>query len=198
MTQVQYMANLHHALKPLPEQRREEILEDIRLHFSEGLEQGVDEETLAEGLGDMNAMVREYRALYATERAQQNPSVGNYLRAIWAGIGMGLLNLIFVLPIAAAIFAVWIGLLVAGVSMALGGALAALITLLDMVFPMNFVLVLNPWINVFGGIALCCMGSLISIGMIVFGRWLGKGLISYIQVNIDIIAGRRKNREQQI
>jgi uncharacterized membrane protein len=196
MTRAEYMLRFTQKLGNLPDGRKQEIIEDIMAHFAEGAEAGIGEETLAEGLGQPETLAKEYRATFATEVAKKKPSVGNVLRAVWAGIGMGMLNLIFVLPIVLVIFAVWLSLLITAVAMGISGALAAVLTLVHIIIPLSFVAVAYPALTVFAGIAIAALGALLFIGVLYAGRFLGKAIVRYVQANIEIIAGRRKQNAQ--
>ncbi len=197
MTRADYMLRFTEKLGGLPHERKQEIVEDILAHFTDGAAAGISEETLAQGLGQPEILAREYRATFATEAARDKPSMGNVMRAVWAGIGMGMLNLIFVLPLGTAVFAVWLSLLISGVAMGLAGILSSLLTLINMVVPLAFVAIAYPLATVFGGIAIAALGALLFIGILYAGRSMGKALVRYIQANLQIISGRRKQHAQE-
>ena len=192
MTQLEYTRRLEKNLKGIPAARKAEILEDIQAHFEEGAQAGMSEDALCASLGDAAVLAKEYRATVAMERAEQKSSAGNVMRAIWAGIGMGMLNLIFVLPIAAALFAVWIALAASSIAMALTGFVTTLASLVNAVVPLPIVEIPNTWFGVFAGLAVCALGLLLGIGMVYASRALGSVVVKYIKANVEIIAGRRK------
>lgn len=195
MTQAEYMLLFADRLGRMPMERKQEILEDILAHFRDGAEQGIPEDKLAEGLGDPEALAREYRATFAAEQAHKKPTVHNVWRVIFAGIGMGMLNLIFAVPIGAAVFAVWVSLLVSGGAMALAGVAAAILSLVDLIVPLSFVVVGYPVGMIFAGISIAALGGLLVIGTVYMGRWLGRVTVRYVKTNVDIIIGRRKEHE---
>lgn len=193
MTQIEYMQRLEGQLSALPAHRREEILADIQSHFHEGTQSGLEESALAEGLGPPESLGKEFRALYATEQAKDHPSGRNLFRAVLAGIGMGMVNLIFVFPFAAAGFAVWLSLLLSGFAMGLGGIAGALGSLVKAIYPaMPLIHIPYPWPMLFASLAMAALGGLLIIGMILAGRALGKAIARYIQANLDIVLERKR------
>lgn len=195
MTQAEYMAVFTGRLGSLPIQRKQEIIEDILDHFREGAQEGVPEETLAERLGEPEMLAKEYCAQFATESASKKPSVSNIWRVIFAGIGMGMLNLVITLPIAASAFAVWISLLVTGGALILSGALVFVVTIVDLIIPLPFAAIAYPVAGIFGGLSITALGGLLLISMLYSGRWLGRVTSKYVGTNVDIIIGRRKQNE---
>ena len=196
MTQAQYMTRLEELLKRMPHERRAEILRDIAEHFSEGVLQGKSEQELSAQLGGPELLAREYRAMDAAQRAEEKVSIGNIMRVIWAGIGMGMLNLILALPIALALFGVWLAFTVVGIALPLAGAVAGLAILVNFIVPLPFILVSYPWASLFGCIFIASLGSLIFIGMLWVSKRLYKAVIGYVRVNVSIISGRRKMNDE--
>ncbi len=192
MTKAEYMMWFTDRLKKIPDDRRQEIIEDIMAHFTDGASEGIPEETLSEGLGPPETLAKEYRAIYATEQASAKPSIANVMRVVWAGIGMGMLNLIFVLPFAAAIFAVWLTLIMSGVAMAIVGAIAMLISLINLIIPLSFAYIPYPVGTIFVCLMTASLGALLFIGSLYMGRALAKYVTRYVEANIEIISGRRK------
>ncbi len=197
MTRAEYMVRLVDKLGNLPEVRRREIVEEILAHFNDGGSEGVSEEELAEGLGPPEVLAKEYRAAYASEQASVRPTVGNVMRVVWAGMGMGMLNLIFVLPVVAVLFAVWISLAATGGAMALAGALAAILSIVSMIIPIAFVVNAYPIAAIFACLMIASLGGLILIGSLRLGGAMGKFIARYVRTNIEIISGRRKQNAQE-
>jgi uncharacterized membrane protein len=192
MTQEVYLKRLRASLKKMPADRANEICEDIRLHFTEAVQAGESPEAISEALGEPETLAKEYRATEAAQTAYRHSTVGNAMRAVWAGIGLGMLNLMIVLPIVASLFACWVGFMASGISMAVSGAVAVLVILLNFLVPLSFVFVEYPLFFLFACIAICGLGILLSIGMVYAGKWMLRVLIGYVKGNIDIIVGRRQ------
>ena len=194
MTRAEYMVRLGDKLGNLPEGRRREIVEEILAHFNDGGSEGISDEALADGLGQPELLAKEYRAAYASEQASIKPSIGNVMRVVWAGIGMGMLNLIFVLPIVAALFAVWISLVVCGAVMAIAGVLGAILAAINLMIPIAFVA--YPAASIFACLAAAALGGLLLIGSLYMGKAMGKFIAGYVRANMEIISGRRKQNAQ--
>ncbi len=197
MTRAEYMIRLTDKLSSMPEVRRREIVEEILAHFNDGGSEGISDEALAEGLGSPELLAKEYRAAYASEQASIKPSIGNVMRVVWAGMGMGMLNLIFVLPIVAIVFAVWLSLVVMGGAMALAGALAAILAIISIIIPIAFVYIAYPVISIFACVMIASLGGLILIGSLRLGGAMGKFIARYVRTNIEIISGKRKQNAQE-
>ncbi len=197
MTRAEYMIRLADKLHNLPEIRRREIVEEILAHFNDGGSEGISDEALAEGLGPPEILAKEYRAAYASEQASVKPSIGNVMRVVWAGIGMGMLNLIFVLPIVAALFAVWLSLVITGGAMALVGALTAILSIVSIIFPMALISIVYPIASVFVCLMVASLGGLLLIGSLRLGGAWGKFIARYVCTNIEIISGKRKQNAEE-
>ncbi len=197
MTRAEYMIRLTDKLHNLPEARRREIVEEILAHFNDGGSEGISDEALAEGLGPPELLAKDYRAAYASEQASIKPTIGNVMRVVWAGLGMGMLNLIFVLPIVAVLFAVWIALVCMGGAMALAGALAAVLAIVSLIIPIAFAYIAYPVMSIFAFIMIAALGGLILIGSIYLGKAMGKALARYVRTNMEIISGKRKQNAKE-
>lgn len=193
MTQAEYMKRLEKSIRKLPPARRQEIMDDIRAHFLEGIEAGQTEEALCDGLGPPELLAREYRSIYAAEQAKDEFSAGNVFRAIWAGVGMTLLNLIFVVPLAAGVLAVWVALAVSGIAMAVAGFFSMFAVLLGSSLVSFIPVASYPMIvGFFACLLVCALGALLCVGMFYAGRMLLRFAKSYVQANLTIITGRRR------
>ena len=197
MTRAEYMIRLTDSLSKLPENRRREVVEEILAHFNDGGGEGISDEALADGLGSPELLAKEYRAAYASEQASIRPSIGNVMRVVWAGIGMGMLNLIFVLPIVAALFAAWLSLAIAGGAMAIVGALSAILAIISMIIPIAFAYIAYPIVSVFACLMIASLGALLLIGSLYMGKALGKALARYVRTNMEIISGKRKQNAKK-
>ena len=193
MTQADYMKRLEKNIQKLPPARRQEILDDIRAHFTEGVASGKEEAALCESLGPPELLAREYRSIHAAERAKDDFSAGNVFRANWAGFGMLLLNVIFVVPIAAGVFAVWVSLAAAGIAMAVAGFFSMFAVWFGGAIVTIVVPVAYPIAGFFAALLVCALGLLLCIGMFYAGRALLRVTKQYLQANLTIITGRRKS-----
>jgi uncharacterized membrane protein len=112
MTRQAFIARLREGLAGLPAHTIAEIVTDYEAHFTEGEAAGRTEAEVAGALGDPDRLARELRAEHGLKRweEQRNPSSAG--AAILAILGLGALDIMFLLPIlmgvAGAIFGIGI------------------------------------------------------------------------------------------
>lgn len=75
MTRGSYLDQLDRHLRSLKREKVKEIIADIYNHFDEGIENGLTEEEVADGLGDPKQLAAEYLELYGeTDRREAEPA----------------------------------------------------------------------------------------------------------------------------
>ena len=126
-------------------------------------------------------------------QAQHSRSAASVLNAILAGIGLGFLNLIIILPVFFSLAAVVIALYAAAASIAVSG-IAVMIA--GIFFP---VIELGPpgltaAIFLLAGVGLTCLGILACVGCWYISKYFAIGMMKYIEFNIDIVRGRSQRR----
>ncbi len=99
MNREKFLESLRDQLKNIPKGQIDEILQDYRDHITIGMENGRNEEELIGSLGDPREIAKQINANYSIKKAETNTSAGNIFRALYAIAGLGLFNLIFVLPL---------------------------------------------------------------------------------------------------
>lgn len=72
MNKDQFLYQLQQNLQPLDPKLIQEILADFEEHFADGLAQGLDQEQLAEELGDPAEIARQYRESIAEGQSHQD------------------------------------------------------------------------------------------------------------------------------
>jgi len=95
LNKKQFFKELREELKQLPKEDFDSIMEDFEEHFEIGLSKGRNEEEIVESLGTPNTIAKHAKAYFLVRRAEEKSSVINFLRAIYATIGLGFFNLIF-------------------------------------------------------------------------------------------------------
>jgi uncharacterized membrane protein len=122
MTRQAFMARLREGLRGLPVQTQADIVADYERHFAEGVVAGRSEADVAAALGDPDRLARELRAEAGVKRweVERNPSAAG--AAVFAVLGLGAIDLIFLLPILMAIVGTLIGCFVAVIATFVGGA----------------------------------------------------------------------------
>lgn len=192
MNKNTYLNKLRNNLKSLPKAEVEDIVSDYEEHFEIGKNKGRKADEIAKALGDPKDLAKQFGAQYYVEKASKNKSATNIARAVFATVGLGFLNLIFVfgpfmaiVGIIIGIFAASLGISIAGLALIFSGIFPALLP----VDPAGLSLVGVSLV----GVSLASLGAILFIG----STYLTKGvyilLIKYLKFNIGIInAGASK------
>lgn len=185
MNRHEFLKQLQNALNHLPDQERNEILQDFKEHFDIGRSEGKTDEEIAASLGSPHQLAKDIKANYHVEQAKENASTGNVLRATWAVIGLGFLNLVIVLgPLVG----------IAGIIVSLWGVAAS--------FILQFLALLGKIIiapstfhtfELFFSITITGIGLLIALGMYFVTKYAIKVFIQYLNFNIRIVKGGMQN-----
>ena len=75
MTENQFINELENALKRLPTDERNDILQDIREYFSDGREDGKAEEEIAASLGSPEKIAAELLEAYPFKESESNSDI---------------------------------------------------------------------------------------------------------------------------
>jgi uncharacterized membrane protein len=99
MTRQAFMARLREGLRGLPPSAVADIVGDYENHFTEGAAAGRTEDDVAAALGDPSRLARELRAERGLQRweEERTPSAG--AGAVFAVLGLGAIDILFLLPI---------------------------------------------------------------------------------------------------
>lgn len=187
MNKEQYLKNLDKALKRLPQEEREDIIQDFKEHFSIGLEEGKTEEAISDSLGSPQQIAKELLATYHLEKVKTTATTGNILRAMWAVVGLSFFNIVIVLGP----FIALIGILIGGWTIGLSFIVSPILILLNMViYPDTF-----EFFELFLSMALSGLGILIALGMLFVTRELTKLFVRYLQYNVRLVKGGLNNEE---
>jgi uncharacterized membrane protein len=184
---------LKDSLSEFSTDEKNDIIYDYEEHFSIGLESGKNEEEICKELGDPYMIAKQYKINSTIEKASSFPSTGNIFRAVLASIGLGLMNLIFVLGpfigVAATLFGLWFS----SCAIIFAGAATVFSTLLSGLFP-SYILLPDfiPSIAlILFGIGLTALGILLFMAFGYISKLFLKGTVKYLKMNVNIIAGRR-------
>jgi uncharacterized membrane protein len=99
-----------------------EVVADYEAHFAEGVAAGRSEADVAAALGDPRRLARELRAEAGLKRWESERNPANAAGAIVALIGLGAIDILFLLPVLFAIIGTMIGLFVADIAVFVGGS----------------------------------------------------------------------------
>lgn len=183
MTRREFIDELNSLLAEIPDKDRLDIISDYTEHFLRGIAQGKSELEIAQWLGEPKNIAKQVLAGYHIHQAQTDTSVGTISRAILATIGLGFINLVFVLGP----FIALIGVLIALYSV----AVSLLFAPLGVMFFPPIILGSsdNRLLLLFGCMASFGLGGMLSIWLMHLTRWLYRQFLKYLQFNVKMIRG---------
>ena len=194
MTKSQFLTQLERHLAGLPKAAREEMLEDYRQHFAAGEETGRSDTEIAASLGDPAFLARQLKASYQVEKAESGPSTTGTVRAVLAIAGLGFFNLVFIAGPFFGLLGVLIGLGVASIGITLGGAATVITCLAALINPSGLVshvqITGSPAAGLFLGLALICLGLILTIGCGYLARAFYRSTLAYLKLNLTIVRGK--------
>lgn len=187
MNRNEFINTLDRYLSGLPADEKQDILYDYHEHFNIGLEQGKTEDQISEALGDPKTIGRQFKAGHAVKRAEENKSAGNIFRAIFAALGLGFFNLIFILWIFIAAAGIIAGLAAAALGTTIGGIAILIVSIFQPVLPGTFNYTINPGAGIFLSVGLIAFGLLFSIGVYYLVKIFYNITVKYLKMNLSII-----------
>ena len=121
MTRADFLLRLKRGLVGLPTSAAADILNDYEAHFDDALAAGRSDAEVAAALGQPERLARELKAEAGIQRwrQEQNPSAA--AGAIFAVLGLGAIDLIFLLPILMGVIGTLFGFFVAAVILFFAG-----------------------------------------------------------------------------
>ncbi|MHB1125573.1 MAG: HAAS signaling domain-containing protein [Bacillota bacterium] len=188
MTKHDFLSRLERQLGGIPAEDKREILYDYEEHFRIGMEQGNDEAAIAESLGEINVIAKQFKADYALKKAETDTSLGNTLKAVYAALGLGFFNLVFVLGPFMGLVGVLIGLIGAAVGITVSGIAGMVAVMAAPFYPTLIAIGANPAFVLFVSIGLTSLGLLFLIGDYYLARIFYKGLVIYLKWNMGVIS----------
>jgi uncharacterized membrane protein len=117
MTRQQFINGLRGGLVGLSPATVAEIVSDYEGHFDEGLAAGRSETEVAEALGDPARHAREIRAEAGLKRWETDRNASSAAGAIFAALGLGAVDLIFVIPFLTSIGGVLLAFFMAAIAL---------------------------------------------------------------------------------
>ena len=195
MNKKEFLDSLSKYLRGIPREDEQDIISDFEEHFEMGKKEERTEEDLAKSLGDPKALANQLKASIMVARAEKETTAVNITRAVFASLGLGFFNLIFILGPFITIFGVLIALFATAIGITAGGITGLLGTIFSPLFPEYFNLIVNPAVGIFASIGAICFGVLFFIGDTYLARALFRLFIRYIKFNARIVVGRERRDE---
>ncbi|MFD1357092.1 hypothetical protein ACFQ4X_04200 [Fictibacillus halophilus] len=180
MNKKTYLNELAEELKSLPLNEQREVLEDYEEHFNMAQESGRSDEDIISGLGSPRKIAKELLAQSEISRAEEDPSLHSVTRAVFATLGLGLFNLIFVLAPFIVLILIPVVLIIVSGALLISPFLLLIQDGLTVTFLKEIFLILG----------LIGIGLLFFTGALKASRVVYKMTLSYLTFNLRII--RRK------
>lgn len=180
MNKKTYLNELAKELKSLPLNEQREVLEDYEEHFNMAQESGRSDEDIISGLGSPRKIAKELLAQSEISRAEEDPSLRSVTRAVFATLGLGLFNLIFVLAPFIVLILIPVVLIIVSGALLISPFLLLIQDGLTVTFLKEIFLILG----------LIGIGLLFFAGALKASRVVYKMTLSYLTFNLRII--RRK------
>ncbi|MBN2853280.1 MAG: DUF1700 domain-containing protein [Clostridia bacterium] len=180
MNKVQFLNTMRSSLRGLPKEEIEDILYDYKEHIEVGITKGKTESLIIDEFGSPRKIAKKHKAEFYMGEAVREKTFKTVTRALMAGFGLGLLNLIFVFPIFISILSVFFSLFMTGIALLISGFAVAI----------SPVFTFNPFpvaACITAGIALISLGLLIMIGSFFLTKGFVKITITYLKSNINLI-----------
>ncbi|NPT43870.1 DUF1700 domain-containing protein [Paraburkholderia sp. 1N] len=114
MTQDAFIQQLRHELRSLPKKVVDEIVADYREYFGDALAAGRSEAEVVAALGDPIKLARELKAQANFRQWETRRSFGNLMRVVASIAGLGLLQLLLLIPFMFYLLMLTIGYAVSG------------------------------------------------------------------------------------
>lgn len=187
MNKQEFMSRLSSALSNVSEDERADILYDYEEHFSIAIEKGKTEEEAAEELGNPEGIGKSYRANAAVNKAEQSKSVRNITGAVFSVIGLGFINLVFLLGPFLGVVGALIGFFAAAIAMTLSGIVGIIAAVFAPVLPGLISMPVNQGAAMFAMLGIACLGVLMFIGCYYLAKGLYTVTIKYLKFNLSII-----------
>jgi uncharacterized membrane protein len=200
MDKNSFLKRLDDRLRFLAEAERKDILYDYEEHINAAIENGEDEAKVIEKLGSPELIARQFNATQTIKNAEQNKTTRNMLSAVAATMGLGFVNLIFVVGPFFGLLGCLIGFYGAAFGLTLGGLVSAAVGMygllggnVEQFIHLGSGVSYNVDVFSMGvvglGICLASIGGLIAVFSIWATRWFYKGTIAYLKMNLNVIKG---------
>lgn len=185
MNKNKFLSELKYQLRKLPQYEVDEILQDYHEYFTLAEMEGKSEQQIANGLGSPKQIAKELMATHYIEEMEKTNSLSNTMRAVWAALGLGFLNLVFILGPFIGVVGVIVGLWITGFSF----IIAPILVLISAVIDLNSFRLFD----LFTAIIFSGIGIFVLIGVHYFTSFVKKATIRYLKYNVSIVKGADKN-----
>jgi uncharacterized membrane protein len=191
MNKIEFINQMKKELQGLPDQDKHELLYDYEEHFNIGIANGRDESEIAASLGNPKVIARELKANYHITKAETEGSLNNVFRAVFASVGLGFFNLVFVLGPFIGLISVLFSLYVAGFAISFSGLVTIIGGVIQIFNPGLLNMPSNFFIAFLVGLGLIALGIAFILTVQFITKHFIKLTIKYLNLNLSIIRKRR-------
>ncbi len=193
MNRQDFIAQLRAFLGGMREEEKKDIIADYEEHFRMGMEAGKTEEEISRALGNPRILGKSFAIDAMLEEGKTDRKALSVLRAVFAFLSLGFLNLIIVLGPFIAVVAVIISFWASAAAVALSGIAVIFSAALGPMILPSFLSVggISAPFLFFSGVGITALGVLWLIGMWFLSRWFIFAVGKYIQLNARIVSIRR-------
>lgn len=191
MNREQFISALRKELDGLAPQEQTEILADYEEYFRDAVAAGRSEDDVAAKLGQPHQLARELRAESHIKRWEDKRSPANFARLLLAVAGLGMINLLLLLPLFVVGMVIFV-FFVAALALLIIGGIMLLANLPGMAEVLTFPVVEIDGISggdVVVGVIFLLIGGLWLWFDVWVSKWLAVGLIHYARLNYRVIRG---------
>lgn len=188
MNKVEFLKELSRSLENIPEDEKNDILFDYEEHFTMGLEAGRTEEEIAESLGDPNTLSKQISVNYMIDKAEEKSTAGNIFRAVFASVGLGFFNLVFVLGPFLGLVGVLIGIWATSIALTFSGVALFIGTFFKPLLPYIINIPFSSLVSIFLSIGITSLGALTVIGSYYLTMSFYMLTVKYLKMNLKIIS----------
>ncbi|MBN2323568.1 MAG: DUF1700 domain-containing protein [Spirochaetes bacterium] len=187
MNRMEFIRSLEKSLSKLPPTEVEDIVRDYEEHFDAGMQKGKTEEEIAQALGNPRMIGKVYR-MDSLLQEEKKHTFQSTTRAVFASLGLGLFNVIFVLGPYAGLLGVLAGLWAASAALAACGFAVTISVPFGLLLPSIVRLSgISPVFLLFTGIGVCATGILAVIGMMKLSALFFEMTVRYLRFNLRVI-----------
>lgn len=180
MTRLEFISRLKLGLVGLPSAAAAEIVGDYETHFDDGVAAGRSEAEVAAALGDPGRLARELRAEAGIRRWNQERNPSAAAAAVFAVLGLGAIDILFLLPILMGV---------------LGALFGVFIAVIAVFFSGGAVMVAGPFAEPPGGplaailLGLGMMAAAVAAGALlaIVTTWLVNGLVWFARLHYRLL-----------
>jgi uncharacterized membrane protein len=125
MTRAEFLTRLKRGLTGMPAAQIADIVADYEAHFNDAQEAGRSESEVAAALGDPERLAREQRAEQGVKRWEETKNPSAAAGAIFAIVGLGALDILFLLPLLMGVLGTLFAFFMAAIVMFIAGGAVA-------------------------------------------------------------------------